>query len=131
MTELSPQERLEEEKKAEGLQKMLHGQTGKWTGKPEMRQTFQETQGWWLELLIGRYRQGKNFEEILRHEGEAGLATVLESAKEFLKGQLGKELYEVYPEKPTRQEAERCRYFYQVVKARGIAVPGEAATVSH
>ena len=131
MLELSLEDRLEEEKKAEGLQKMLKGQVGEWSGDPAMREVVLETQGWWLEILINRYRQGKQFEALLRQGGEAGLARALQSAEEFLKRQLGTELYEFYPEKPTRQEAARCIYFYQVVMSKGIAVPEEAAKGSH
>jgi hypothetical protein len=122
---------LEEEKMAAGLGKMLKGQAGKWSGDSALRQTFEETQGWWLELLMNRYRQGKKFEEVWRTEDDAGLAAVLQSSEVFLIREMGVELYALYPEKPTPRWAARWIYFYQQVRSSGIVVPEETAKTSH
>lgn len=131
MIDLNPEEQMEEEKKAKGLETILHGKAGRWNGEPELKEAVQEAQHWWLELLINRYRRGKTYLEVLRNEGEAGLLTMLRNTEEQLKNQLGAQLYEFYPEKPDRHEAERCMYFYRVVKARGIIVPEEPTQGRH
>jgi len=129
--ELTEKERVEEEDMAEGLRKLLQGKAQKWPGDPVMRESLQRTQGAWIEILLDRFRKGEFYADSLRQRGETGLAEQLHEEEVALRDSLGTELYELFPCKPTRQEAERMMCFSRIVKAKGIAVPSEPGSAIH
>lgn len=126
MIQLTQDERLQQEKEAGVLEKLLKGESlavgGIWPGDPVTKDLYKDVLDAEKDILLQRYRLGKCFAEALEYGGEKELRIVLGAIKAKLKEELGP-IYEAFPEKPTRQTAEKAMYFAEVVEARGITIP--------
>ena len=123
---LTPEERLEEEKLAISLQKAVKGEplSSTWPQDPEKRELYENALQAYKDALISRYRMGKNFILILLHEDEKEFGQIIQQIWSETVRDLGLP-EEIMPQRLDRQEAERIMYFAKVVDQMNIVFPPE------